>query len=382
MRICILTQPLHTNYGGLLQAYALQTVLKRMGHEVLTEDRKPNRPSAGQCLKNNIKSMIKAALIHCPFQHRFTRFNHIPPSQLPYIRQHTDRFIRKYISTTEPVCTNDKPMFRSYGFEAYVVGSDQVWRPMYSPCISNYFLDFTKGEQVKRVAYAASFGTEDWEYTDEQIRECADLVRHFDAVSVREASGIKLCEKYLHTSAVHVLDPTMLLEIEDYKLLVRNEKEPQSAGNLFCYILDAAKEKQDVIGLVSDKCHLTPFTSMPKPRVYTPGAKFRVEDYVFPPVTRWLRAFMDAEMVVTDSFHGCVFSIIFNKPFWVIGNKERGMARFLSLLSMFGLEERLIEPQNLQNIDWQMPIDWNAVNEHRKAWQKISFDFLNRNLTK
>lgn len=382
MRICILTQPLHTNYGGILQAYALQTVLKRMGHEVLTEDRKYTPPRGLKLLINRLKSTVKTILVHTPFQHRFTRFNHILPSQIPHIQQHTDRFIRKYISTTEPVYTKNKPMFRSYGFEAYVVGSDQVWRPMYSPCISNYFLDFTKGEQVKRVAYAASFGTEEWEYTDEQTRECADLVQHFDAVSVREASGIKLCEKYLHTSAIHVLDPTILLEKEDYEQLARNEKEPQSTGNLFCYILDAAKEKQDVIGLMADKCRLTPFTSMPKPRVYTPDTKFNLEDYVFPPVTRWLRAFMDAEMVVTDSFHGCAFSIIFNKPFWVIGNKERGLARFHSLLSMFGLEERLVEHRNLQDIDWLAPIDWNAVNEHRKAWQKISVDFLNRNLTK
>ena len=108
---------------------------------------------------------------------------------------------------------------------------------------------------------------------------------------------------------------------------------------------------------------LTPFCVLPKKQAENrtkDDIKKHIEDCIYPPVTKWLRAFMDAEMIICDSFHGCVFSIIFNKPFWVIGNEKRGNARFDSLLKTFGLQERLISMAD--NIDIEMPIDWNKVN--------------------
>ena len=95
---------------------------------------------------------------------------------------------------------------------------------------------------------------------------------------------------------------------------------------------------------------------------------------MFPSVTSWLRGFMDAEMVVVDSFHGAVFSIIFNKPFWVIGNKKRGNARFESLLGMYGLENRMVESG--QEIDRNATIDWNRVNEIRQKEQERCLELL------
>ena len=82
----------------------------------------------------------------------------------------------------------------------------------------------------------------------------------------------------------------------------------------------------------------------------------------------------------TDSFHGCVFSIIFNKPFWVIGNKERGNARFDSLLKIFNLQDRLISLDDINNIDLTLPINWEEVNSIKKEWQEKSFNFLKNNL--
>ena len=89
---------------------------------------------------------------------------------------------------------------------------------------------------------------------------------------------------------------------------------------------------------------------------------------------------MDAKMVFTDSFHGCVFSIIFNKPFWVIGNTERGNARFDSLLKIFNLQDRLISPDDINKTDLTLPINWEKVNSIKKEWQEKSFNFLKNNL--
>ena len=91
---------------------------------------------------------------------------------------------------------------------------------------------------------------------------------------------------------------------------------------------------------------------------------------------------MDAEMTIVDSFHGMVFSIIFNKPFWAIGNVSRGMSRFTSLLRMFHLEDRLLETDHLDNVDFSKPIDWIMINgileEKRRVCKILLFDILNK----
>ena len=250
-------------------------------------------------------------------------------------------------------------------YDAYVVGSDQCWRPRYNAFLTFMFLDFAKEEKPKRIAYAASFGTDQWEFTQEMTSICAPLAQKFDFVSVREDSGVNLCKEHLGVNAVHVLDPTLLLTKEDYTHLIKAENEPQSKGTLFNYILDPDAAKSAFINKVENDKGLTTFQVLPKCQAETrtkQDVKNRIEDCVFPGVTTWLRAFMDAEMTIVDSFHGMVFSIIFNKPFWVIGNANRGMSRFTSLLKVFHLEDRLLDANQLQEVDINRPIDWSSVN--------------------
>ena len=116
---------------------------------------------------------------------------------------------------------------------------------------SSMFLDFAKEEKTKRIAYAASFGTDQWEFTQEMTSICAPLAQKFDFVSVREDSGVKLCKEHLGVNAVHVLDPTLLLTKEDYIHLIEAEKEPKAKGTLFNYILDPDYVKSAFINLDS-----------------------------------------------------------------------------------------------------------------------------------
>lgn len=378
MKICILTQPLQTNYGGLLQAYALQTVLKREGYEVFTEDRRPNKDN----IKNLFKVIINRVLNLIPFHTKFHNSQLITNKQRLYIQKNTDLFIKKYITTTEPIFSTNKEHFNKYNFDVYIVGSDQVWRPMYSYGIENYFLDFTKGQTVKRIAYAASFGSENWEFTAKQTNKCSSLAKSFDLITVRESSAVRLCKDYLGVTATHVLDPTMLLNKEDYESIVKAENESKSLGNLFSYILDEDNEKKLIIKRIEESCNLTSFSVMSKCPSTLFNVNNHIENCVFPAVSRWIRAFMDAEMIITDSFHGCVFSIIFNKPFWVIGNPQRGMARFDSLLSIFGLHSRLLDKNKINSNNWHEPIDWNRVNMIREKWKIKSLGLLIEELKK
>lgn len=352
MRIGILTLPLHTNYGGLLQAYALQTVLERMGHEAAVLDT-PNRK---RILKWNypleiLKRSISKFLFRRPTRVFFEQwFN----KTYPIISRNTQPFITSYIHRLEIKGLN---LLSPETFDAFVVGSDQVWRPvyftrMYDTSITDAYLAFARNWRIKRISYAASFGTDDWEYSKEQTKACSRFLQMFDAVSTRESSGAELCKKYFGVDATQVLDPTMLLAKEDYVKLINNSSTPKSKGNLLCYILDETKEKTDVIDFVAKSKGLVPFKVNSKVGDFS----LPVEERVQPSVETWLRGFYDADFVVTDSFHACVFSILFQKPFVIVGNKERGLARFQSLLATYGLEECLASgPESVKftTIDWE-----------------------------
>ena len=363
MRIGILTQPLQANYGGLLQNYALQQVLLRAGHEVETIDWTPSNKSLRSRLYR-----IKWTILPFLYPKKYPKLRYQPTAEeRKVIQQHTNHFISTYIHHTKTITFNGgfRRQAKVGNYDAYVVGSDQCWRPRYNAFLTSMFLDFVKEEKPKRIAYAASFGTDQWEFTQEMTSICAPLAQKFDFVSVREDSGVKLCKDHLGVDAVHVLDPTLLLTKEDYIHLIEAEKEPKAKGTLFNYILDPDAAKSAFINKVEKEKGLTTFQVLPKCQAETrtmDDIKNHIEDCVFPEVTAWLRAFMDAEMTIVDSFHGMVFSIIFNKPFWVIGNANRGMSRFTSLLKVFHLEDRLLDANQLQEVDINRPVDWASVN--------------------
>lgn len=399
MKVGILTQPLTNNYGGLLQAYALQTTLERMGHEVVILNRPmPFVPDvANDAFVSSVIRMIKNCvkfLMHKPL---IRVYHELLPQQDIVANRLTEVFIVTYHHKSPDFSTSESlaAYCHKQGFEAYIVGSDQCWRPLYSPCLPNYFLDFAKDWDVKRLSYAASFGVSHWEYSDDETRLCSSLAKLFDAVSVREESGIDLCKEHLGVDAVHVLDPTMLLDAEDYNNLVQifdpkmftiaPEHRVKTTldvkdKKLFCYVLNMNAQKQAFIQTVSRTQGLNVVECMPKDFRAQEVFNKCPDNCTFPPVELWLQSFRDAEMVIADSFHGTVFSIIYNKPFWVLGNPDRGMARFHSLLKMFGLEDRLVTVDKLSNIDFDAPIDWRLVNEKREELKNMSLSFLKENL--
>lgn len=379
MKIGILTQPLHTNYGGLLQAYALQTVLINRGHKVWTIDRRSKDPS----LLIKILSIGKRVVLKTLFRKPIVIRAWPTTKEKQQIARHTNQFIKENIRTTETINRSKKlSILNKYQFEAYIVGSDQVWRPEYSPCLENYFLDFLKIEnKVKRIAYAASFGVDHWEFSDKQTSQCNLLAKHFNAISVREDSAVKLCNEYLNVDAMHVLDPTMLLTKEDYIRLVEKDRIPKSKGTLMTYILDKAAWKNELVQHIADESKLKPFSVMPK-EAFPKAGKKQLEDCIFPPVTEWIRGFMDAEFVVTDSFHGTVFAILFNKQFICMGNKDRGLTRMTSLLDKMELTDRLIcEKDQSIKIPELIAIDYNKVNQIIDREKIISIGFLDKALS-
>ena len=378
MKIGIITLPFNSNYGGLLQAFALQTVLKQMGHEVWSVNRR-NRimPFKFKVLSSTnrlIKSIIRSEM-------GVIRSWATAKEEL-VIDQHTNRFLSENIQTTDFLKSeSDFEKLSRYKFDAYVVGSDQVWRPKYSPRLANHFLGFIDGTvNPKRISYAASFGVDNWEFTPEQTDECRKLLAKFNAVSVREDSAVKLCKQNFGIDATQVLDPTLLVSKEEYIRLVEKDKIPGCNGSLLTYVLDKSPDKQEFIKKIILETGLTEVSIMPKSLFRDAGRK-KISDCIYPPVTAWLRGFMDAEYVVTDSFHGMAFAIIFNKPFLALGNTKRGMTRFSSLVKLFGLEDRIILSADSHLTEkLYSPIDFHHVNEILKTKQLEAYKFLSDSL--
>lgn len=364
MKIGILTQPLLGNYGGIVQNFALQHTLCRLGHTPYT---------AVYTNRINIFCWSEMKFNHLKRRLLGRKSIVAPPPLKEYLSIYNNSsFIRSNITLTPFLGRrNFSKNILKEGFEAYIVGSDQTMRPLYNRGHRLYkmYLDFLEEtNKAKRIAYAASFGVDKWEYDAQQTEICGKLAKRFDAISVREASGVELCRKYLGVEAQHLLDPTMLLSADEYRAVSGGSNvEPPKGDNLVVYILDMTPQKLEYVEQMARKLNLKP---------YFLGK--RTGNGVLPNVEAWLSGFDSAKYVVTDSFHGTVFSIIFNKPFYTIGNTARGFDRFNSLLDMFDLKERLVSLDS--PIELLDEPDWTHVNERKRQWQELSIEFLKKNL--
>lgn len=338
MKIAIMTQPLGKNYGGMMQAYALQKALRDLGHNVTTIDYNNYlQPS----LFNNIVRLTYRSLKKL-LGRRKAPIN--LDLKLEYVLENTHNFIRENISLSESINTEVALInhFEDNNYDVVIVGSDQTWRPKYSPNIYNYFLSFlNKDKKIQKVAYASSFGVDEWEFSKEETEKCSLLASQFDAISVRELSGVDLCKKYLSVESECVVDPTLLLSKEDYIALLGGRYNDGKEEGIFTYVLDRNEAKKHIINDIGNKLNLQPFSCQANCSLTSLESK-SLNDYKMPAVEDWLASFANAKFVITDSFHGVIFSIIFNKPFIAIGNEGRGLARFKSLLQKFELENRLV----------------------------------------
>lgn len=377
MKTAILTlTPIHTNYGNILQAYALQTVLQRLGHEPYVLEKVPGftlplyRYPLAYAKRLVLKYLLGKKQTVLFLEQKLRR-------EYKVIGQFTHPFVQKYIHTYHGPWTAEA--MTAVGFQAFVVGSDQVWRPIYFDRhhIEQAYLSFTKGLSVKRLSYAASFGTDDWEYTPRQTEQCKALLQQFDGVSVRERGAVALCREHFGREALHVLDPTMLLNAADYRQLIAQSLETlQPIEGLMTYILDSDFEKEAVAQRIAEQNGWSVFRSNSRYEDLTAPLAERIQ----PPVEQWLQGFAQAQMILTDSFHACVFSILFHKPFVVIGNAARGLSRFHSLLSLFGLESRLVTSAAEAERVAAQPICWETVDSRLEEERIKSMAFLKQHL--
>lgn len=354
MKIGIVTEPIHLNYGGILQNFALQKVLRDMGHAPVTLDFLPSL-SFGRYLLYLAKNLL---LYPIPSKRRrIKRYSH-------FVRRpaSVDRFVKGNISLTKPLERYSLKVLRKNGVEALIVGSDQVWRKEYNPFLEDMYLSFAAGYDCRKIAYAASFGVEKWDYPEKLTKSCSRLVSKFDSISVREESACRLIREHLSVDAELVLDPTLLLDGDDYAQLsssynVGDEKY------VVAYILDATDEKNSFIDYVAAS-----LGAMVKFVTVTGNCEC--------PIDEWLSLIRKAEYVITDSFHGSAFSILFRRQFVAFVNKERGADRFTTLFHGLALENRLVDAVHPDSSVLDSDIDYTEVEPLLASMRKKSIEFL------
>lgn len=311
MKIGILTHPQSTNYGGILQCYALCTYLRKLNHEPIVIQRVADKSFF-------LWSIVRNILRVC----HFPRYYHPETvDRMVNIRP----FIQKHLARTEPVNSQNKmkKVCKKYGLDAVIVGSDQVWRHDYAMKYGfNYFLDFVPDDVVK-ASYAASFGLSDWQYTHRETEIIKQLLDRFKGISVREEDAVSLIKDNTGKNALQLIDPTMLLKQEDY-------------DNITSHRL--LKEKYVFVYWLGDKNLIASAIESYKTEGYT-IVNINLRDICEQiSVEDWLSYIKYADYVITDSFHGCVFSILFERQFIAFGNKSGGNNRIKSLCKMFGFE--------------------------------------------
>ena len=332
MRIAIVTFHSSQNYGAVLQCYALQTVLIEMGHDIEIIDRLFD--------KFNIPS------------YRFKRVKKV------IFPNYFERFREKFLKLSEHINSQQDLYDIQIRYDVIITGSDQIWN---FDCIKKmgyyYYLDWVTSLNVRKISYAVSFGKDAFELSDEVKKKVTGCLKGFSSISVREKSGIDICQNMLGLKADYDLDPTLLLSADDYNSIVKLDMRKRK--KILCsFILDQSEEKKTYVKTIAAKLGLEVVNIYPED--VNRWKAMVSSKYGFLPVEKWLKYIYNADFVVTDSFHGVAFSINFNKQFVAINNIERGSTRFVNLLTLLNIKDRLIDNFDLNCIERK--INYAEVN--------------------
>ena len=320
----------HTQYGGIITAYALQEIVKELGYNCK--------------LINN--------MLNWESQVQKKSFNKI--------------FEEKYLSVTPRITPEYNLENLNENANIFITGSDQVFRTKYiTHLISQYLLTFTSPDK-KRIAFSASFGVGKEQFLKETSEKDMEIMKEalqsFDYVSVREKSGVEMCQNLFDVNAEWIIDPVFILNRQKYEnLALKSNKDYKN--KIVSYVLRPNKEYKKAYNYLEKK-----YNTKVEPIAYT---NIIVED--------WLNAIKNSNLLLTDSFHGVCFAILFSKPFICISQDINGKARLDSIFEMLGIENQsIISPAEVCTKDCIFNINYNCVNQKIEEEAKKGIDILKK----
>ncbi|MDD4781002.1 MAG: polysaccharide pyruvyl transferase family protein [Tissierellia bacterium] len=357
-KIGIITYHNSNNYGAVLQAYALKTIITKLGAQCDIIDYK----------NPHIEQINKVRIFN--FKSLKTCMNSLVT--YPIKKQKANKFAKfreKYLKPSV-ICIDENLQDQ---YDTFITGSDQVWNCELSEFDTAYFLDFVI-DNKKKNAYAASFGFSD--IPEEYTEKYRSLLKDFNEISVREAQGAMIIQSLLERNVPVVLDPTLLLNINEWDnafQITKNDRDPY----ILLYLMIPSKNILKFAEQLSQEtgCEIIYITDKMKRKISASYVRTISPE-------EWVKLFINATYIITNSFHGTAFSINFNKPFFVemLPPPAKVNSRLENILDTFDLRSRQIINGNNSNIF--IDIDYKTVNKKLELERKRSLDYLKRILEK
>lgn len=363
MKIGQLTFHASHNYGSVLQAYALATKLRMLGHDTEFINLRPkSQRDAYKIIRNNDRGIHRAFryLIYPALKRRYDNYEHFINKVLPI--------------TAEEYRTTEELEKQRFAYDAYVCGGDQIWNPACQDFEMAYYLQFlADNDSTKTISYSPSLGKT--EFDEHILKDISQWLNRFDAISVREKRGAELIQSLTDKKVQMVCDPVILLDKEEWeKLAVRPKlKKPyilvyflennHGSRNLTAYL-----KKITGYDVVIFNEYIRDFIK-PYHKAYSASP----EEFV--------GLFMNASFVYTNSFHGTAFATIFEKPFLsaIASNQEHAVnnndSRKIDYLNQIGLNDRLYT-SGLPGKDMLLNVDYTNAKKKIKEFKEQSLTYL------
>ncbi|MFI3326451.1 MAG: polysaccharide pyruvyl transferase family protein [Clostridia bacterium] len=362
------------NYGSLLQTYAMQKVLDdlKLENDIILFKSDPVK----QIYRIfNISFMtMKLKLLK---RKLITNFFYKDIFEGSVKRDFEfQKFKNQYCRFTQKTTSRDKLLEYGNQYDAFVLGSDQVWNPANLE-MNFYTLNFVPLKKPK-IAYAPSFGVST--IPEKQIDETKEYLNRIQHISVRETAGANIVENLTNRKVPVVCDPTALLSVEQWNEL-RSDKKYTDGKYIFCYFLGGNTEHRKLVKKIQEK---TGFKIIALQHI----DEFVKSDINFPDISAYdvgpqdfLNLIADAEYVFTDSFHCTMFSIYYHKKFFTLSRyseskKDSTNSRIISILELMGLKSRNINSIDTLNEQFNINIDWIDVQDKLEKFRETSFEYL------
>ena len=352
------------NHGAYLQAYALISYLNSIGHDAEIINYRPNY-LRGHFNLWHIEERYKK--IGLGWLYLMAKL----PERLFALKRKKafDTFYNKYIQTT-PTEYHSIEELKAYPpiADCYIAGSDQIWNTTFKNGTDpGFYLDFGD-KSVKRISYAASFATDN--LADGTIQFVKEKLNNFDKISVRESSGLKILNS-LGASGEQVVDPVFLLPQEWWNKLASNDGINEN------YILIYDFENNPEIKTIAKK--LSRHRNL---KIYSIGSKklkYANKNYINYDPTTFVGLIKNAKYIISNSFHGSAFALIFKKDFFVVNRIDGLNVRMRDLLTKYDLQSRIVSP-NITSDMLSVPINYTQVSSLINHDIVKSKDFLNKTL--
>lgn len=370
-KIGIITFHASHNCGSMMQAYAIQKQVKKLGYDNEIIDFQNDGQKDMYAVvhkKKTFKNFIKNTLL------LFSR------KKIRKQWEDYEIFKNKTFKLSEKKYCNYEELKKANNeYSCFISGADQIWNITIKDADDCYFLNFVDDEK-RKIAYAPSFGAKNILEVSDSPQKYADFLNRYDYLSIRENNGRKWIKELINKDVPVVLDPTLLLDANEYEQIL--EKNNFKGKYIFYYAPTYSRKIDKFVKKIAKKYKLPVIVWNSREyymkKEYLNG--FILPEKINPGI--YLDLIKNAELVITTSFHGTIFSTIYRKKFFVIknGNMYTTDDRVLTLVNQLGIKERLIEPEYIDDFDYLSTVDYSKYEKNLDELRKKSIEYLKESL--